>query len=319
MNPAFLFPFLILLGVTVSCRTGPTASDEVVCETYIHRYGVPLDAEEWSQRGQDGQVTSVLKDGVAVTRSYEGGVLEGETFYTFPYREMVQKRERYQEGQLVLECSHDSNGLPVEQREYHAPGSYQLTRWYESGAPQCREAYEGERLLEGEYYDVDYQLESRVEKGEGERLDRNGGGELQAREKIQGGERVQRVAYHPNGVPAAVNFYENQKIEGERHTFLPDGEPATIEHWTQDAQHGETTLFEYGEKRAEVPYVKGKRQGVERRYRGDEVVQEIHWVDGQRQGPTYTYGDLGDSPKVDWYFKDQRVANKATYDVLCNQ
>ncbi len=113
--------------------------------------------------------------------------------------------------------------------------------------------------------------------------------------------------------------YVNGVIEGERRTYLPGGEPATIEKWTGNAQHGTMQEYEHGEMRAEVPYVNGNKNGIERRYRDDgkTLAQEITWVHGQKHGPTLSY--IGNTVKTDWYFRDRPVANKLTFDMMSNQ
>ena len=99
--PRSISILLLLLGSTTACQTWHSCDDEVVCETYIHRYGVPLEPQDWLDRGQDGQVVSMRKDGVIVTHSYDGGILHGECTYSFPYREAIQKKDVYDQGRLV--------------------------------------------------------------------------------------------------------------------------------------------------------------------------------------------------------------------------
>ena len=78
-------------------------------------------------------------------------------------------------------------------------------------------------------------------------------------------------------------------------------------------QHGKTTLFRGGEKYAEVPYVYGKKHGIERRYRdGNAVVEELTWENDLLHGPYHTY--LNGNVKTEWYFYGDRVS-KATFDV----
>lgn len=315
--PRFLF-ILILLGVATSCQSHRECCDEVVFET-VHRYGVPLEPEDWSSRGQHGQVASLRKDGVAVTRSYEAGILHGECSYSFPHRNVIQKKEIYDQGILKQEFAHYPNGFPQKQIVYESPKRQSVTAWFESGAPHSREEVENGDLVCGEYYSVDQQLDSRVEGGNGLRTLRDGQGMLQSVDTIENGQIALRTTYHPNGIPATVTPYVNGDIEGERRTYLSGGEPATIETWTGNIQHGTTDVFEYGEKLAEVPYANGYREGIERRYRdgGQSVAQEFTWVNGQKHGPSYSY--MGNTSQTDWYFRDRQVSNKATFDMLNSQ
>ena len=193
-----------------------------------------------------------------------------------------------------------------------------MVAWYEGGSPQAYEEHINGSLVNGEYYNVNHQVESRVDQSNGYRTYRDGLGQLEAIDTIENGQVIQNTAYHPDGTPAAVTPYVKGVIEGERKTYKPTGEPATVEQWSGNLQHGKTTVYEQGEKQAEVPYVNGVKHGVEKRYRADEVIaQEINWVEGQQDGPSHTY--LGSSKKTDWYFKGKSVPNKATYDVLSNQ
>lgn len=309
---------LILLGSVTSCQSNRNCCDEVVCET-VHRYGVALEPEDWSSRGQHGLVASIRKDGVAVKRNYDAGVLHGECTYTFPHRDVIHKKEIYNQGNLEQEYVHYSSGFPQKQTLYNSPDCQSVTIWYENGAPHAREEVKNENIVSGEYYSIDQQPESRVEDGSGLRTRRDGQGQLQSVDTIQNGKMVARTTYHPNGVPAAVTPYVNGVIEGERRTYSSGGEPATIESWTNDSQHGTTHVFEHGEKRAEVPYVNGRIHGTERRYRddGQTVAQEVTWVQGQKHGPCHSY--MGNTTTTDWHFRNKPVPNQATFDMMHNQ
>lgn len=311
------FSLLLLLGCVTACQNHSGCND-IVCETYVHRYGVPLGPQDWSARGQHGQVVSMRKDGVTITSDYDAGILHGDCTYTFPYRDVIQKKEVYHAGNMTQELTYYPNGLPQQQVAYDSSNRKILTTWYENGAPQCHEIYEGVRLAQGEYYNFDHQVESRIDEFNGLCTRRDGQGQLLSVDMIQNGEMLQRTTYHSNGVPATITPYVNAIIQGQRRTYLSSGEPETVEEWNQNVQQGLTTVFEHGEKVAEVPYVNGNKHGIERRYRDEQIlVQEMNWVQGYKHGPCYTY--LSQPPRIDWYFKDRAVVNKATYDMLCNQ
>lgn len=317
MKRAPYFIFLILLVSLASCQTGRDPSDEVVCET-VHRYGVPLDPQDWSERGQNGQVISMRNDGVAVTRSYDEGVVHGDCTYTFPHRDVVQKREVYHQGVLQQENFHYSNGLPERQVAHEAPQKKVVTAWYESGSPKALEEHINGSLIRGEYYNANHQLESRVDDSSGSRINRDGQGQLVALDEIENGQVKKNTTYHPDGTPAAMTPYVQNTVEGERRTYFPGGEPATIEQWSNNRQHGPTAVYEQGEKRADVPYKNGLKNGIEKRYRSDQTVaQEINWVQGKQHGPAYTY--IGNTKQTTWYYKGKSVPNKQTYDMLNSQ
>ena len=128
MKAPFTFILLCLLISITSCQTNRQPDDEVVCET-VHRYGVPLAPDDWSERGQNGQVVSIRKDGVTVSRSYDAGVLHGECTYTFPNRDVVQKKEIYHQGSLTQEFAHYPNGLPQQQKIYQTPSRLSAMVW----------------------------------------------------------------------------------------------------------------------------------------------------------------------------------------------
>lgn len=313
-HPLYL---LLVLGSVTSCQSHHSSHDEVICET-VHRYGVALEPQDWTDRGQHGQVISMRKDGVTITRSYEAGVLNGDCTYTFPHCETLQKKKVYNQGLLSQEFRYYSSGLPWQQISHFSPHQQSIVSWYESGAPQYREEIENGCLVQGEYYNTDQQLDSRVEDSNGLKTCRDGTGQIQSVDDIHNGQLVLSTTYHSNGNPASITPYVNEVIEGERRTYLASGEPATIEKWQNNQQHGNTVVFEYGEKRADIPYVEGYKHGVEWRYRdGQTVAQKNHWVQGQKHGPCYSY--LGNTSQVDWYFRDREVPNKSTYEMLCNQ
>lgn len=302
-------PLLVLILAT-GCQS--QYDDDVVSETYVHRYGVPLDPDDWSARGQDGQVVTTMKDGVIVARGYEAGELHGETTYTFPHRDTIQKKEIYDQGDLNHEVWHYSSGAPQKQISYTGPNSYTAVTWYENGAPHCKEQYEQDRLILGEYFNPSYQMESQVVNGQGTRTKRDEFGQMISIDEFQDGEMKLSTTYHPNGSPATITPYANGVEEGQRRTFLPGGEPATIEEWQNGRQHGNTVIFQNGIKFSDMPYRNGQRNGMERRYRnGQELAEEVTWVNDRKHGPAYSY--VGDTKRTTWYLQD-RETNKATYD-----
>lgn len=307
--------YICLLLATTGCQTN-SCRDEVVCETYVHRYGVPLQANDWSARGQHGQVVSTRRDGVVVSKTYESGILQGETTYTFPHREVIQRKEVYCQGELSQASSYYPNGMPQQQIIYDS-GNHSMTAWYEGGVPQCKEEYEQGHLVRGSYYNLSNHEESRVEDREGTRTRRDAYGQLISVDSIQNGQMTMCTTYHPNGTPAALTPYVNGVVEGKRRTFTVGGEPATIEEWTNNTQHGNTEIFDNGEKCADMPYINGRPHGVEYRYRdNDTVVQRRNWIQGKKHGPCYNY--VGNTTQTDWYFQGRQV-NKPTYDMLSNQ
>lgn len=314
MNKRFLFILPCLGFLITACNN---QQSDVVDQQFVHKYGVNLSAEEWANRGQDGQVFSIRKDGVTVSETYSDGYLDGETTHTFPHKSIVQRKQMYQQGCLVGETTYYTSGMPAQFTEFQPDGNRLVTTWYETNVPRSREAYAGEYLGEGEYMNEAGQVEATVTDQMGTRVNRDPMGQLMSRDTIKHGQILEQTSYHPNGVPSAVTPYEGGYIEGIRRTYSPMGEPATLESWTRDRQHGLTIGYQNGEKVYEQPYVNGQRVGLEKRYKdGTDVVQEVNWVNDKKHGPSYSY--IGDGRYVDWYFEDAPV-NKATFDAMSHR
>lgn len=279
----------------------------VINETYLHKYGVEVPSEDWTARGEDGKVISTLKTGVVIAKSFSAGQLDGETTYSFPHSDVAEKVETYSQGTLVKEVINDRSGTPKQQTVYDSPESKTITLWYENGSPQSVEQYLGDRLLRGEYYTTTHQLESSVENGSGTRIVRDESGQLLGHDNFANAQIVSKATFYANGSPKEVIPYRAGTVDGIKKTFMPGGEPASIEMWINGKQDGLTVLYQHGEKQAEVFYVKGYKEGIEKHYRdGNAVVEEITWKEGKRTGPTTIY--VGNNETTDWYFQDKQVS-----------
>jgi antitoxin component YwqK of YwqJK toxin-antitoxin module len=307
----------IYTGSLLLCASCQRVSHDVVSETYVHRYGVQLPQEDWTARGQSGQVVSVRKDGVVETCSYESGVLHGECTYTYPHREVVQNRVHYEQGSLAKEVENYPNGAPKSQTVHADENSSEITYWYENGVPKAHEIYQNGLLITGEYFTSTHEKESAVDDYHGVRVNRDPYGQIVSKDTIEQGLLTRRTTYHNNGAPQSITPYVNGKIEGQRMTYHPAGEPDTIETWVCGVQQGNTEVYLTGEKIADVPYRNGRKGGVERRYReGQVLVEQITWVQGIQHGPAISY--VGTEPNTDWYFQGRKVS-KSAYDALKNQ
>jgi antitoxin component YwqK of YwqJK toxin-antitoxin module len=288
----------------------------VMTESYVHKYGMEVPQNEWSDRGQNGKVVSTLKSGVVVTKNYVDGYLEGETTYTFPHSGAIQKTETFSSGHLIAEREMYSTGSPKRQVEYAPSNKKLVTVWYEDEIPQFREEYVDGKLMEADYYTQNNQVESKIDDGNGFRINRDEFAQIVSKDKFYNGERVVTTLYYPNGAPKEIIPYQNGKITGQRKTFLPGGEPHTLEEWFADRQEGITIVFQNGEKIAEVPYLNGIKSGVEERFKdGRFLVEELNWKNGKKHGPSYSY--IGDEMFITWYYEGQEV-NKREYDRLIN-
>lgn len=311
MKKIWMIPIVLLVA---ACGRPQHSRDFVVTETYVHKYGVEVPADDWIVRGENGQVISNLSNGVRVNKNFAEGSLEGETTYSFPHSESIHKIEFYNHGVLVKELVNNSSGQPQREIRYHSPTHQTVIVWYDNGSPQSEEEYENGLLVNGEYFTPNHQIEARVDNREGTKIERDEFGQLLSSEVISGGIHVERTLYYPNQSPKEKIPYQNGLVEGEKRTFLPTGEPKSIENWHKDKQEGLTILYKNGEKYAEVQYENGVKHGTELRFRdGSTIAEEIQWMNGLRHGQSNTY--IQDTVTNSWYFKDKPVS-KATFDQL---
>lgn len=303
-----------LTAVISSCGRYQQSNDATVQRTYVHRYGVEVPPGEWVERGADGEVVSTLNTGVVVTRSYSGGVLHGETRYTFPHSDSIAKKETYNQENLTKDVAYYSSGTPMKETRHEAEGKT-ITTWYEVGTPRSIEEYDAQdKLVHAEYYDIHHEEEARVDAGTGTRIIRDPYGNKVSTDAIKDGAMITRTLYYPNGAIKSITPYQDGVVQGKRKTFFITGEPQTIEEWAADKQQGITLAYQNGEKQAEILYVNGLKNGLERRFRdGATVVEEISWKDDQQYGPSTRF--VGNTAQTQWYYYGQPVP-KPKFDML---
>lgn len=308
--------WICAIAVT-SCTSSKTPGRDrcyVVDEKYVHKYGLEVGSTDWKARGQNGKVISTLDNGVVVTQMYESGTLEGETTYTFPHSNTIEKTEIYKNGELVKTILNDDAGIPKKEMEHLPEGQQIISEWYSDGTPQCWEKYQDSYLVEGNYYNSSNKVEQRIDNGSGTRIVRDRYGDIISTDNYESGVLVSKTTYHKNGSPKAITPYRNNICEGTRRTFLPAGEPEALEQWVGGIQQGETIEFKNGEKYAEIPFQNGKKNGIEKRYRdGKTLIEEISWRDNVRHGPSDTFVN-GKVTKTEWYINGQKVS-KSTWDL----
>ena len=302
--------FMALIAITILTNScGPTLPKGVLKESYIHKYGVAMSKKDWESRGSHGKVVSTLDNGALVTRSFEGGVLQGKVTTTFPHSLTIEKTESYEDGKLISQVQHYTSGIPMLEESLENQGK-RVTTWYEDGTPQSFEEYEDNRLTSGEYFTYQNEMESRVQQEEGMRIRRDAYGTLLSKDLIQNGEMILRSTFHENGDPKATTEYSAGVPNGLRKTFWIGGQPNTLEEWLEGKQHGLTTIYQNGQQWATVPYVDGKRDGTEKRFReGDLLVEEIEWSNGEKHGSYRTY--IGDTVSTKWFFQGKSVSKFA--------
>lgn len=307
----------LLLLVISSCNNNTYRHDEIVQETYIHKYGVEVPPADWTERGQHGKVISMLKNGVEVTQNYVAGILDGEISYTFPHSTVVEKVEEYSLGSLMQTTLYFASGHPKQQTQYQGDGTLAVTYWYESGAPKAVEQLDAQgRIAQGQYYDINHATDSTVTGHEGIRVVRDEYGLVISRDVIQGGMMASCTTFFSNGSPKEITTYQNGIIMGIKKTYLPDGEPNTIENWTNGKQEGITTVFQNGQKYSDVTYQNGIKHGIERRYRdGSQLAEEITWQGDFKHGRCVSY--VGGAEKIEWFYKGQPIT-QANFELSSN-
>ncbi len=239
-----------------------------------------------------------------------------KTTYSFPHSETVAKKEVYSQGYLTQEMQNYPSGLPRQKTTYDSDTGHDKTvlSWYESSAPQGQETYKNDLLIEAEYFLPSGQTEAKVENGKGFRTHRDQIGQLASKDTIADGAWVACTEFFPNGTPKAINEVSNGTIHGKVSTFLIGGEPNTVEQWSNGKQQGTTIVFQNGEKFAEVPYNKGIKSGIEKRFKNqNQVIEEITWKNGMKHGPARTY--VNGETKTRWYFEDREVTQSG-YELL---
>jgi antitoxin component YwqK of YwqJK toxin-antitoxin module len=297
-----------------SCFNSNDSTPQIVSQKYIHKYGFDVSEDEWQERSQEGLVVSMLKNGVKITRSYEGGQLHGPTVYTFPHSNVVEKTMLYDQGTLLKETQCDASGMPVREEVYEFDDRTIITIWDEKGVPISIEEYDDEVLVEGKYYTIEHVLESAVEAGFGERIKRDRTGQLISRDKIENGLIAQRISYHPNGQIHTISHYHDYQLHGEQLKFTASGKPLMKLDWNHGVLDGLKVVYRNGFKVAEIPYDNGQKHGIE--YHFDDLGQltaEIEWKADKKHGCSKFFTE--DTTESEWFFKGQSVTAQK-YEML---
>lgn len=311
----FIISAMTLISTTTSLSARlrhRTCERPTVNETYIHRYGVVVPQNEWVAQGKSGTVIRTLKNGSKMQAEYKNGVPHGETSYTFPFNNILEKTQVFENGKLIKEETNYTSGILKEMIEFNPEGNTTVKRFYEQGTMRSSETYHDDRLVQAKYYNLNQNVESGVENGLGKVTNRDPYGQLISIDAVEKGLTASSMDYHPNGMPQSVVSYKNGMIHGIRKTFLPGGEPYTLEQWENGLQHGVTDVYQDGEKVSQVPYRQGYKHGIEKRFKDEnEIVEEISWQFDQRHGPTFKYID--GSVVTEWFHEGEPVS-KSQYE-----
>ncbi len=313
----FKFLFLAIASLLFTACQNSNSADQIVSQTFVHKYGFETSEQDWEAREQDGQVVSLLKNGVKVTRSYENGKLHGLTTHTFPNSPVVEKQQLYDEGILLKEQSNDAAGMPVREEIYEFGNRTIITLWDNKGVPLSIEEYDDEVLMEAKYYTPDHEFEAAVVNGNGERVKRDRTGLLISRDEMQDGKMFCRTTYHPTGNVHTISHYDNYQLHGKQTKFTASGKPLMELHWDHGVLDGSKIIYRNGQKIAIIPYLKGKKHGTELHY--DDLgflTAEIEWRDDKKHGPSLLHSE--EATETEWFFKGQSV-NADRYKSLDNR
>jgi antitoxin component YwqK of YwqJK toxin-antitoxin module len=285
---------------------GSSTPNDILSQQFIHKYGLDVSEQEWEQRSKEGQVVTLLKDGVRIVRSYEHGQLHGPTTYSFPHSSVIERLQMYDHGILLKEVLHDVKGVPMREEAYELDNRMIVTLWDEYGTPLSVEKYEEDLLIEGIYYTPGHEVEGKVESGNGERVRRDRSGQLLCRDVMQDGSLIARTSYHPNGQIHTISHYRDFQLHDEQIKYAASGKPLMILHWNHGVLEGPKIIYRNGMKISEIPYVNGQKHGTERHFDDlGTLSTEIEWKNDKKHGPSRFHTD--GTTITEWYYRGQLV------------
>lgn len=312
MRSKFLSAIACAGALATGCQSHN--SGDILSQQFVHKYGFNVSEDEWQERAQDGQVITMLKNGVRVTRSFENGQLHGPTTYTFPHSGTIEKILSYDQGVLLKELVQDSSGVPISEEIYEFDDRKIITFWDEKGTPLSIEEYDGDVLQEGKYYTPEHDLEGQVDIGSGTRVKRDRTGSLLSRDLIANGTIAERTSYHPNGQIHTISHYHDYQLHGEQLKFTASGKPLMKLNWDHGILNGAKTIYRNGSKIAEIPYINGQKHGLELHYDDlGHLAAEIQWKNDKKHGKSLFHSE--DATETDWFFKGQAVTEQK-FDML---
>ncbi len=287
---------------------------EVVSQRYIHKYGYDVSRDEWNGNQFPGQVVTTLKNGVTVASAFEDGVLHGRTTYTYPHSQTLESLHIYERGNLIKKVSYDVKGMPTKEETFLSPSHVKVKYWYKTGTPKSIEEHIDNTLVEGEYFTLTNDTESKVENGLGTRSVRTLDGKLLAKETYESGKVVASETFHNNGTPKVTSTYADGQLHGEKKVHAEAGEPISVESYYLGELHGVCTYYQNGYRYRETPYEYGLKSGIERQYiDGETLVEETEYHDGLKHGPSTFYCD--GIAKSEWFYNNELVS-KIKYEEL---
>lgn len=287
--------------------------DFIIKEVFRNNYGIVVSKSEWIQRGRNGTITKVQKDGATIHETYVDGLLHGEITTTFPHSETIALIRSYDKGTLLAKKYFFVNGLPSKEEVFGADGVYTVSLWPESkeldtiSTPYFIESSQNGKVLRGFYSSPNGSKHTLIEDGHGIRSMFSPNNILLTEEQFVDGVMIKHTAFYPNQDPATITQYQNGLPHGLRTTYLVGGIPETMEEWRYGQQDGLTVLFKNGCKVAEICYVQGRKHGLELRYNEqDAIAEELSWKNNQLHGVRKIYA--GGIYKQEWYHRGKPVS-----------
>jgi len=284
-------------------------SKEIISQRFIHKYGLDLSEKEWDKREKDGQIITVLDNGVTVTNTYASGILHGNSTFTYPDSDIIERLLVYDEGSAIKKVIYDEAGIPVMEEVYDLENRKTITRWNREGVPLSVEEYDSDVLIRGEYFDKNNECETSITLGSGYRTRRDRNNILLSKDTFQDGELIHRTTYHSSETIQSENPYKNYLLHGNQITYSESGKPLMEATWEDGILNGMKYIYTNGQKTIEIPYITGKKHGLERHFDANSnLIAEIPWDNDVRHGSSRYFGE--EDTKIDWFYKGKAVSLK---------
>lgn len=284
-------------------------------QTFEHDYGLQMSRGEFETRGRNGIVSTRLENGQLLKQHFESGKLEGISTCSFPYSKQIAYSETYIQGKLAFRVDYYSNGMPYIERTYLPSQLEEVKSWYEDGVPRTVECFRGQQLLQGTYLNPSAVTEAEIVDGMGSCIQRSSKGLLLEKIEIAEGYPNLRRVYYPSGEIKEFHRYNMGMLDGECRFYSEGGVPECFQCWAKGMRDGVTKFFHQGELVAQVPYRENKKQGVEKRYCNNRLVESAHWKDDQLHGPNCQF-DKSEKVVTQTFYYKNRIVSKSVFESL---
>lgn len=298
-----LYFFIACFFIFLSCQKNN--ENNITKTRFFHKYDIELTEKEWEEQGKTGKIKTILNDKREKIQTYKNGFLDGKTTITYPNSNKINILLLYKNNTLTKKIIYDRNFIPISEIIIEN-NNKKITHWYKEGIPLKIEEYENGLLLFAQYFNHKNELESSIKDGNGIRIKRTRDNVLLSKEKIEKGKIVSRTNFHPNNQIQSQTFFKDYMLHGLQTTFSIAGNLLTKTNWHHGKKDGIQLCFRNKKKYLEIPYIHGKKHGVEKEYNIDEkIIKEIHWQNGLRHGSARYYHD--EFTDIQWYWKGNPV------------